>query len=81
MAAVADDPIEVLEREAELDENAAEFLGSLRPSDVALLTEAFRDVKQRQSDALHEAIDKGLKGLPFLLRKPVRVILFPEKHQ
>lgn len=52
-------------------------LAPLTPTEQTTLLAAIRATRQRQKQALDDAINEGMRLVPALLRGPLRRILFP----
>lgn len=72
-----------LQRSARLDALQEELAGVVPPElaalsdrELELLQKLLADARQRQSTALDEAIDNGLRFIPGLIRGAVKLVLF-----
>jgi hypothetical protein len=61
----------------ELGGGEVKFLAVLPDDALVKLESDIRSARQRQRRTLDEAIDKGLRMAPMLLRGPLKKILFP----
>lgn len=67
--------LEALAQTLQIDRSRLSALEALTPSEQASLSEAVRNVQERQREELQNAIDNALKHVPMLLRKPILKIL------
>lgn len=72
---MAKDPLTALRRE--LPSADLQGLGALKPADAERLARLIDQARQQQKTQLREALQASLEHVPFLLRGPVRRILFP----
>jgi hypothetical protein len=67
----------LLELQKELGGGEVQFLAALPEASLSQLKQDIHAARQRQRAALDDAINKGLRMAPLLLRGPLKKILFP----